>query len=193
MAKQVQPTADASNPAIPTAFQRLIARMDLEATMDSEEGRFSGDDLNQILEAETEEEMWEADERGPLNTKHLAGCELDLLDVKVKYSRGDNDMATPFITAEGRKMYLLVTAVRLSDAGEKKHLNLPGIGEQFQFNTSARFIVAKLIWLVDHGKIDYDTGAHTECVIIATDLGSGNAVNKIKPLPKRAYKQEPAF
>lgn len=188
MASKAQPGSEVANPAMPTAFQRLIARMDLEATMDSEEGRFSGDDLNQILEAETEEEMWEADERGPLNTKHLAGCELDLLDVQVKYSRGENEMATPFITAEGRKMYLLVTAARLSNAGEKQYLKLPEVGQQFEFNTSARFVVAKLIWLVDHGKIDYETGAHTECVVVATDLGGGQAVNKLKPLPKRAYK-----
>lgn len=188
MASKAQPGSEVVNPAMPTAFQRLIARMDLEATMDSEEGRFSGDDLNQILEAETEEEMWEADERGPLNTKHLAGCELDLLDVQVKYSRGENEMATPFITAEGRKMYLLVTAARLSNAGEKQYLKLPEVGQQFEFNTSARFVVAKLIWLVDHGKIYYETGAHTECVVVATDLGGGQAVNKLKPLPKRAYK-----
>lgn len=168
-----------------TPFQVMLRAMELEATQDA--GTFAGDDLNGILTAETEEEIWDADERGPLNFQHLADCELAVMDITVKYSRGSrDDIQTPFITPEGKKMYLLVEAARLSDAGEKQHLRLPAVGEVFQANTSARYIVGKLWAFYTRGYMSQ--GKTLECVVKEIDLGDGTGVLKLRPMPRRAVR-----
>jgi hypothetical protein len=174
-----------------TPFQRMIRTMQMDATTETEDARFSGDDLNAILLADSDTDLWESDERGPLNAQHLAGCELQLLDVLVKFSRGGSStegIKTPFITSDGKKMYLLVTAVRVSDAGEKTHLRMPAIGEVFQFNTSARFLATKIWAFYMRGKIDKNSGKYLECVIRETDLGDGQGVLKLRPMPKRVVR-----
>src|SRR5437868_5665509 len=96
MAGKTQPTdvdqavTEPSNVAKPTPFQVMLRQMEMEATAAAESAAFAGDDLNAILTAETEDEIWDADERGPLNFQHLADCELEIVDVSVKYSRGSN-------------------------------------------------------------------------------------------------------
>jgi hypothetical protein len=187
-----QTVTDTANVVAQTPFQRMLRMMESEATAEVEENKFSGDDLNAILTAETEDALWDADERGPLNGQHLAACELALVDVSVKFSRGESDIVSPFQVADGRggtrKMYLLVTAYRLSDAGEKSHLRLPAIGELFEFNTSARFLVAKIWSFYTKGYIDPDAGKVLECVIRETDLGGGQGVLKLRPMPRRAVR-----
>lgn len=173
-----------------TPFQVMIRAMAIDATAD--EGTFVGDDLNGILTAETEEDIWDADERGPLNFQHLADCEIAVLGVSVKFSRGQrDDIQTPFVVNDGKttkKMYLLVTAVRLSDAGEKAHLRLPAVGEVFQANTSARFVVAKLWAFYTKGYISEETGKQLECVVKEIDLGDGTGVLKLRPMPRRVVR-----
>lgn len=167
------------------AFLRLIQQMDTMATMDDGQPGTSGEDVGNILLAETEEDMWKADERGPLGGRDLAGCELHVFGFEVKFGRARDDIKTIFVTHAGKQMYLLVNACRISDSGaEKDRLRLPEVGESFQFNTSAPRIVAKLFWHLHHG--NFDGGASVPCVIEAIDLGSGQAVIKLKPLSSRA-------
>lgn len=170
-----------------TPFQGMIRQMELAAEMAVDDVKFNGDDLNAILSAETEADIWDGDERGPLNFQHLSDCEIQVIDVAVKYSRagqGDN-VVTQFVTADGKKMYLLVTLCRVSDAGEKTHLRLPGVGEEFVANTSARYVVAKLWAFLNKGYIDPDNGKRLECVVKSVDLGDGQAVIKLRPMPRR--------
>lgn len=180
-------TAGVSTKATP--FQKMLRAMDMEATADAEDAQFTGDNLNAILTAETEDEIWDADERGPLNFQHLADCEIAITDVRVKYSRGLNsEIQTPFITPDGRKMYLLVTAHRLSDAGEKSWLRLPPVGEDFQANTSAQFVTTK-IWHFYHlGYIS--EGKALEAVVKEIDLGDNQAVLKLRPMPRRVIRTD---
>jgi hypothetical protein len=170
-----------------TPFQGMIRQMGMTAELDLTATKFNGDDLNALLTAETEAELWDADERGPLNFQHLADCELQIIDLSVKYSRaGQNgDMVSQFVTDDGKKMYLLVTAVRISNAGEKTVLRLPAVGEEFQANTSARYVVGKLWAFLQKGYIDPDNGKRLECVVKSTDLGDGQAVLKLRPMPRR--------
>lgn len=179
-----------SNVVKATPFQIMLRAMAMDATADAESNTFSGDDLNAILTAENESDIWDADERGPLNFQHLADCEIAIMDVNVKYSRGTNtEIQTPFIVKDdkgnSRKMYLLVKCVRLSDAGEKKHLRLPAVGEVFEANTSARFVAAKIWAFYIKGYINPDTGKTLECVVKEIDLGGDQAVLKLRPMPRR--------
>lgn len=172
-----------------TPFQQMLRAMEMEATTEVENAQFNGDDLNGILSAESDEDIWESDERGPLNATHLAGCELALINVQVKFSRaGRSDAITSsFVTSNNRKMYLIVTAVRLSEANDKgKVIRLPEVGEVFEFNTSARYLTTKIWAFYLKGRINPDTGAQLECAIRETDLGDEQAVLKLRPIPKRS-------
>lgn len=176
----------------PTAFQRLLAKMDSIAVLDASGDAYRGDDIALILEADSEDAMWEADEIASINAKHLSGCALDILEFTVKYGSND-EVNTPFVGRDGRKMYLSVVAMRLDKSGEKQLLRLPDPHEVFTWNTSARFIVAKLFWLLEHGY--FDGGRSVQCRIVGTDLGGGKAVEKLKPLTYQTVQAsaEPPF
>lgn len=173
-----------------TPFQVMLRAMAMDATAEAEDSKFTGDNLTALLTAESEEEIWDADERGPLNFQHLADCEIAITDIAVKFSRGSNsEIATPFVY-DGKKMYLLVTAYRLSDAGEKKLIRLPAVGEIFQANTSAQFVTTKLWAFYTKGYINPDNGKQLETVVKAVELGDEQSVLKLRPMPRRVVRTE---
>lgn len=190
----VQPSGQSASEAArslpPTPFQIMLRAMANDAS--AEDGNFGGDDLNVILSAETEEDLFESDERPPLNFQHLSGCELEIVDLEVKFSRSSNsEIVTPFVYRDERgnekKMYILVKCFRVSDAGSKKNIiKLPEIGEVFTANTSARFVVAKLWRAQILGLFDAEQGITWPCVVQETDLGDEKSVIKLRPMPKRA-------
>lgn len=167
----------------PNAFQKLVIKMAGMATLEETSGQISGNDIIPILEAETEEDMWDADERPGWNAKLLSGCAIQIYGFEVKFGTGeDAEIKTPFVDpATRRQMYLLVTSARINKSGEKKEYNLPDVGEQFVWNTSARNIVAKLFWMLAHGW--FDTGRPpVMCRIEGTPLSGGRSVEKLKSL-----------
>jgi hypothetical protein len=165
-----------------SAFQLLVRKMGQMATLTEKSAVASGDDIIPILTAESEEEMWDADERPTYNAKTLSGCSLQVIGFEVKFSDGTDDgINTPFIDpATGKQMYLLVTAFRINKSGQKKEVNLPELGEVFTWNTSARNIVGKLFWMLNHGW--FDPGAKpVRLVIEGTSLAGGKkSVEKLK-------------
>jgi hypothetical protein len=164
---------------------RLIRMMEMEATAAAEESTFTGDDVMDIFEAESKADMYESDQRGPLNFQSLTGCEIELVDIEVKFSKGANTegMVSVFRTPEGKGLYLMVKAVRTRKTGEeKKHIKLPEVGELFQANTSARFCVAKLMWLSTHGEVDSTQGRTERVKVQGTPLGDGQEVVKLLPV-----------
>lgn len=168
------------------AVQRMIRAMEMDATAAIEDGGASAEaELAAILNAESDEDIWAAGERGPLNAQHLAGCELAIVDMQVKYGR-DSDIKTPFVTGDGKQMYLLVTAYRLSKTGDNEaSMRLPAVGEEFQFNTSAPRVAGKLWAFYTRGRFGSGTGETFQCLIHSTDLGGGQAVLKLRQLPGR--------
>lgn len=186
MPSKAQPdTTKSGTVTAPDAFAKLVIKMAGMATLDESEGRVSGQDIIPILEAETEEDMWDADERPGYNAKILSGCELNLYGFEVKFGTGeDSDIKTPFVDpGSGRQMYVLVESARISDTGDKrKEYRLPDVGDRFVWNTSARNIVGKLFWMLDHGW--FDPGhSPVQILIKGTPLGGGRSVEKLKKLP----------
>jgi hypothetical protein len=97
-------TVQTGSVTTPNAFGKLLIKMAGMATLDEAEGRITGDDIIPILEAETEEEMWDADELPRYNAKMLSGCELEVHSFDVKYGTGTNEeIKTPFVTSDGRQ------------------------------------------------------------------------------------------
>lgn len=165
----------------PSPFQRLRRRMAEMAVLETAEGRVSGEDINAILAAETEEDMWDADELSVYNAQKLSGCDLQITTFEVRFSEGSNDeIKTPFMDDKGRQMYLLVHAFRITDKTDKRDVVLPPVGQEFIWNTSARNIVAKLFWMLDHGWFDTDATKPVRVHIKGTPLSGGRSVEKIK-------------
>jgi hypothetical protein len=158
-----------------TPFQHLLQVMDMEATAETD-SQAAGNDLNVLLSAETDEEAWDADERPPLNFQHLADCDLEIRSIDVKYSRGVNsDIQSIFVSPDGRQMYLMVECVRITNAGQKTIINLPKVGEVFQANTSAKYLVGKFMNFYLRGRVPFRT--HIKSV----PLDGGQQVLKARP------------
>ena len=183
----------------PSPFQRLRKRMAEMAVLDTSERAVSGEDINAILTAETEEEMWDSDELGVYNAQKISGCDIQILGFEVRFSDGSNEeIKTPFVDDRGRQMYLLVQSFRITKATEKKDVVLPEIGQEFTWNTSARNIVGKLFWMLDHGWFDTDATKPVRTHIKGTPLSGGRSVEKLKeftgtPLVEAAVTSEPPF
>lgn len=180
-------------------FQRLRRRMADMAALETAGSRVTGEDVNRILSAENEEEMWDADELNVYNASKLSGCDLQLISFDVRYGDSSAEIDNPiFVDEKGRDMYLLVYAFRITNATEKRDVVLPPIGEVFTFNTSARNIVAKLYWMLDNGWFDPKSEHGPVRVHIkGTPLSGGRSVEKLKqftgtPLVQAAI-EEPSF
>jgi hypothetical protein len=165
----------------PSPFQMLLRKMEQMATLDTESARNRGEDINPILTAETEAEMWEADELPRFNAKMLSGCDMQILGFDVKFGTGEPVDNPVFRTADGRDLYLLVESVRINRNGDKIEYRLPPVGEEFIWNTSARNIVGKLFWMLEHGWFD-NGHSPVHVHIKGTDLGKGKSVEKLKPI-----------
>lgn len=186
---KVTPTAGNSAAKAPTAFQMMLRAMANDASAD--DSSFTGDDLNAILTAESIEDIWDADDRPPLNFQHIAGCNVSVIGFEVKFSRGGKDeIRTPFVYDMGdgngpRKMYLMVRMAMISHPAKKSIVKLPEVGEVFQANTSARYVVAKLWRFLTIGEIDEARGKTLEAFIEETDLGGGEAVIKLREMARQ--------
>jgi hypothetical protein len=163
------------------AVLELLTGLENIATEDTESVGFFGDDIAGILMAEDEAAMWEADELPRYNAKVLSGCELDMYGYEVKFSDDPEIVSGLVGPSSMRKMYLLVRSARLNTAALNGSVyRLPEIGDEFVWNTSARFIVAKLYWLGKRGR--FDNGSTVKARIHGTDLGAGKSVEKLKLL-----------
>lgn len=163
-------------------FERLLRQMEGLAQLsgDGSGSQSAINTVNAILGAESEEEMWQADELPQVNGKTLAGMEQTIHDFEVKFG-DDPEIESVFVGPEsGRHMYLLVTSSRLSMSRVCPQY---AIGDEIIWNTSAPALVAKLFWFRAHGKLPGQ-----ETVIESTELGAGKTVLKFKDIPKRPTK-----
>jgi len=159
------------------AVLQMLHLMESIATEEKDDEAF-GEDIAGILMAETEAEMWDADDKPRYNAKVLSGCELDLYGIDVKFSNDPTINSGLIAPQSRRKMYVTSQASRLNNNGKVALYRLPEVGEEFQWNTSARFIVAKLIWLQTHGR--FDNGGTVKVRLDGTDLDGGKEVVKLK-------------
>jgi hypothetical protein len=164
------------NSETPNWFISLIARMELEASSDDES--FMSPmitSMEKILQAESEEAMWDSDELDQTGGRDLNDVEQQILEYDIKFSARESDIKSAFVDSHGRGMYLLIRSARLDN------------GEEFVWNTSAPLLVGKILWLSDHGKLP------AQVVIRSTELGGGRKLLKLKPVPKRAIQTEAPF
>lgn len=167
--------------------EKFLSRLGAMASVETND-TVSGDAIVGILKATTEAEVWEADERAQVNGQTLEDCEIGITSFEVRWGAVRDDMKTMYVDpASGKPMYLLVTSVRLSNAGAKQGVILPEVGEEFVWNTSATYIVAKIVKFGQMGLIDDTNGKMLECVVKGTPTANGSVL-KLKPMPKRVVR-----
>ena len=167
----------------PSPAQNMLRKMAGMATADMAERKTSVEDLNVILEA-SDEDFWDSDEKASINAKTLSGCIIEITGFDVRYGEGavgDDDIVTPFIDPNnGRQMYLLVYSSIIDKRQQNKLYSLPDVHVPFQWNTSARYIVAKL--MSAHNRGWFDAGKPPLRVRVAgTAIGGKRQVEKLKP------------
>lgn len=167
---------DAQEPTVqqPTAFWKFCRLLGNRATVEMEDGSFDEGGIEAILLADSEDEMWEADNRGPIGGNKLNGVQMVMLSVEVKFSRSGADaMRSVFIDPEtNRPFYILVNAMRTDN--DPRYLPEIKDGDKFVFNTSAPRLVAKIIWLEQHGTLSDNV-----VMVEEIDLGGGQGVLKL--------------
>ncbi len=180
------PSAPKASPARPdnttstvstlTPYEKFCATMAGRASLESEESNTDVGSIEAIITAETEEEMWAADERGVLGGRDLAGVVQVVEDIQVKYSNRGG-LKSPFVDpASGKGLYLLITSTRYDDPKYTNKRPDLSQGDKFQWNTSAPRLVAKLLWLEANERL------HQNVVIEEIELEVG-AVLKLHPAP----------
>lgn len=162
----------------PRAFTRFLQQMSMTADVDSTEESTGSTEstVEKIVTAETEAEMWDADELGLIGGRNIVDVEMCVNSFLVRYSRKENNttehgevMKSAFVDPSTKRgMYLLVESTRLDN------------GEEFTWNTSAPSVLSKLFWLHQNSRLP------CECVIRGKDLGGGQMYLTLKPVPKRA-------
>ena len=161
MAKEVANTTD-NTPTRPTeGFMEYLAR---RARQDGENRNYeiAASQLDQILSAETPEQMWAADD-----FDSTAGKDLEDLEMRVD-GFTVHESSAQYVSTLG--FYVMVSAVRLSDM------------TQFVFNTGSPLIIGKLRWLEAAELLGTPDA---ECIIKGTDTSNGRVL-KLKPIPQRA-------
>lgn len=165
-------------------FDKFCKVMAGRATLESDEKSFDYASIEAILTAETEEEMWTSDDRGPLGGRDLEGVVQIVEEIQIKWSN-TTGIESPFKDPEtGRVFYLLVTSTRHDDSkytGKRPDIKQ---GDKFQWNTSAPRLVGKLMWLEGHNRLSQTV------VIEAIDLGAGQQVLKLRPF-QSGYVNQP--
>lgn len=181
--QDMEPAAQSGTISGPTPYGRLIRKLvDMASAEELTGTGYGTEDIDRILTAEDEEAMWDSDELAKWNATKLSGCDLQTLGFEVKTSPPNADIKTAFIDPDSsNQIFLLIRSFRVNNSGNTKEYNLPEIGEVFTWNTSARSIVPKMMWMLEHGWFDGDAKP-VRFRIVGTKTTAGS-VEKLKPLP----------
>jgi hypothetical protein len=144
-------------------YEKFVKSLRLQAEYNTADRSFnvSAQMMDSILNADTEEDMWDADESGLLAGRDLGDVWQEIRGYEVvKSSRDDIE--------GGFGVYYIVDAKNLHT------------GEDFMWETGAPGIITKLAWLRSRGKFP------VRCMIKSIPVGNGRAVLKLRPLPALA-------
>jgi hypothetical protein len=124
--------------------------------------------LSAMMNASTEDELWESDEKGTISAKDAAGLEVEFRDMTSHESNNEE--------IEGGHGYF-ITSNCVCIGGPKNLLVALGlkIGDEFVLSTGAPLVVGKLRWFEANEKLP----------VRAVIIKAGRAI-KLARLPERA-------
>lgn len=167
MAKDVTPASANGELRAVESFIDYAARRVQEDASTEVAWELTAAQMDRILTAETDEQMWTADDLDSVAGKDLEDVEQRILSVV--YREGDEfEHGIPL--GNGKFLWVLVTAIRLSD------------NFQFTWNTGSPLIIGKLRRMEAEG---YYGTEKADCVIKGSKTPRGRII-KLKEIPKRA-------
>jgi hypothetical protein len=144
-------------------YEKFVNYLQRRAEADSQDNGFnvSANMMDSILNAETLEDVWDADEGGLLAGKDLCDVFQEVRGFKVLKSNRDD-------IEGGFGVYIVVDAVNLQT------------GEEFMWETGAPGLIAKL------RKFESMDALPIKCYIKGIPVGQGRTVLKLRPVPVMA-------
>jgi hypothetical protein len=167
--QEVDETGISGDLASPTVHDKFADYMKNRATLDeSIDPNTAMDAISaNVLTAESEEELWDADEGSLPGGDDVVGIEQRIFGFDVRASKDETKK-----NIRTGNAYLVIHAARLDN------------GHEFDWNTSSTLIVQKLIALERLGA--FSDGNYRDCVVKATTTGSGFEVLKLARIQPRA-------
>jgi hypothetical protein len=162
----VAETAETGTVQQPRPYERFVASLQKKAEAERERGHFdlTANQMDAALTAETEQEIWDADEGGLVALKDLIGAELEITDYRELPS-------TDPTMDNGLGVFIIGTATLMNDV-------CGTVGEVIQFNTGVPTVIAKLAAFKSHGIWPLRT------LVSGVKAGKGEMV-RLRQIPKR--------
>jgi hypothetical protein len=159
--------ADAGTAIAPRAHEQFVEYLARRAEQDGSTRSFdvAANQMDKLLTAETEQEIWDADEGGTFSAQDMTDIELRIRGYKVAVSSDEYDSPLGH--------YILIDAVRLDT------------GDEVIVNTGAALIITKLRMLESRDLLP------VEAVIRGTKAAKGTVL-KLKQIPARAVQSQSA-
>lgn len=148
-------------------YEKLTAFLARRAEVDGEGRGFeiASKQIDKILTAETDEEIWDADAAGTVNGQDMMDVEMQVRGVK--YAPSSDEYDAPL------GVYAIIDAIRMDT------------GEEAVVSTGAPLVITKLRAFEARGKFPLG------CVIKGTKAAKGTVL-KLRPLPVRVMAGSPA-
>jgi len=159
--QSVTPVGPANGEVVPAKpHEKLMEFLARRAEVDGVNRSFevASMQVDKILSATTDQEIWDADEKGTSNGQDMT--DVELLVQEVKYAKTSEEYDADL------GVYAIISAIRLDT------------GEEVVIATGAALVIAKLRAMEARGKFPL------ECVIRGTKAGNGTVL-KLRPLAKR--------
>jgi hypothetical protein len=159
--------ADAGTAIAPRAHEQFIEYLARRAEADGATRSFdvAANQMDKLLNAETEQEIWDADEGGTFSGQDMIDIELLIRGYKVAVSSDEYDSPLG--------VYILIDAVRLDT------------GDEIVVNTGSPLIITKL------RKLESRELLPAEAVIRGYKAAKGTVL-KLKQIPARAVQSQTA-
>jgi hypothetical protein len=173
MSADVEQSAQSGTVEGPRPYERFVASLQRRAQEQTDRGHFelTANQMDKILTAETDEEIWDADEGGLIALKDLVGAELRITEFHEEKST-DPEMDN------GLGVFIVGTATLLNDA-----CGTPG--EEIQFNSGVATVITKLESFRSRGTWPLET------LVTGVKSKKGEMV-RLRPVPRRVTKAETA-
>jgi hypothetical protein len=182
MANEPDTTAQEGQAIQPTIADRFRNYLDVRAEEDKSKG--GADQLNEkavtaILQAQTEDEVWDADTSGLIAAQNLVGAEIEVRSLIIR-DRQREDIDPGFL---GNK-WALCECVAIAVPTEVEATTGLQPGAEFMMDTGVATILTKIRWFEANDKLP------VRGVIKGITTANGNTVLQFTRPPKRAIQAQ---
>lgn len=184
MAEQSVDKATEGTVSTPSIVDRFRQYLDQRVVEDQDKGgadQINLQNVTAILEAQTEDDVWDADKGGLLAAQNLVGTEVEIRSLIMR-DRPNGEIDPGFF---GTK-YALMEAVALAVPEDVEATTGLQPGDEFVMDTGVATFISKVRWFEANGKMP------VRGMIKGIGTASGNTVIQFTRPPKRAVQGQAA-